>query len=125
MTITETLTKEIEGLKSLLEVAKAIETKDINMFTSSGRLIVSADGKDGLRKARKYLREALGTWTDKIVQIWHSYGEQMQVAYRSKTMPVEIWVCYKFEEVPLKKGCTIKKSVTKETGYTVVCGIDK
>lgn len=83
-----------------------------------------------LSEIRAELKKSLGSWDDKVVQIYNAGGDELRVVYRSERHPIELLVKENVSTIDLKaygmEHCELAKVETApRSEWTVLCPAKK
>ena len=88
-------------------------------------IVVEFTDIEDITEIRATLRDALGSWNDKLKMTWPCAGTIM-TEWTSVEWPVALWLKSMPETFPtslLKDGCRLEKSVSVDTEWNVVCDV--
>jgi len=124
--------KVVSQLKMLKQLRAAIEplqvppfSFELEGFPSMPRLIVHQ--LDDLTAARAFLRQAFGTWEDKLSLRWYSGGKTLTSWRSTSGSPLALWLVCNPEDYPEAlqgEYCRWEPVVIPETtSLTFTCGL--
>jgi hypothetical protein len=126
---------KIKRLREMIKLAEKLNDGPFEIFPLNRVILVKGKNLNDLIEIRKFLRERLGNWNDRLYNIWVQSGSKYVIVdYTGCDHHIKIWIEFKINEFPVEKfqkpghKCALIKPgpvvETVEPDYKFVCELE-